>query len=373
MTTGGGHSPSEFVAELGQKLASRGRRVSLLLGAGTSRACGLPDVAGLETEVLGTLEPADQTRLRSLLKDNNLEEVLSRLRRISALLGSTSQKVDSLTGSQAGELDKAICAAIAQALRLERADLAAMRDLARWVARRDYQLPVELFTVNYDLLLEAALEEERAWFFDGFVGVYEARFQVDLVDAASRNQQDPLIASAFTRLWKLHGSVNWIWADGLSGEVLRLGVPAPADKAAAIYPADTKYEESRRVPFVVLNDRFRRRLLEPESLVLVTGYSFSDDHLNELIFEAAARRPRSEFLAFFFEDMPTSVIEVARRTPNLSLVAPSEAVLGCERADWIAPPGEVPCVWEAGKFAMGDFRQLARHLSRTALEVGDAA
>jgi hypothetical protein len=52
-------------------------------------------------------------------------------------------------------------------------------------------------------------------------------------------------------------------------------------------PSDAKYEESRRVPFVVLHDRLRRALQQPETLVIIAGYLFSDDDLNELIFDAA--------------------------------------------------------------------------------------
>jgi len=59
--------------------------------------------------------------------------------------------------------------------------------------------------------------------------------------------------------------------DGLTNE------KATTLDAAAIFPSDTKYEESRRVPFVVLQDRFRRALHEPETLILISGYSFSGE------------------------------------------------------------------------------------------------
>jgi hypothetical protein len=87
----------------------------------------------------------------------------------------------------------------------------------------------------------------------------------------------------FTRLWKLHGSLNWEW--DANHKIFRCGRPV-AD-SAAIYPSDTKYDESRRMPFVVLQDRFRRALHQPETLTLVAGYAFGDDHLNGVIFDAA--------------------------------------------------------------------------------------
>ncbi len=34
----------------------------------------------------------------------------------------------------------------------------------------EWKSPIELFTTNYDLLLEEALEDEEIPYFDGFVG-----------------------------------------------------------------------------------------------------------------------------------------------------------------------------------------------------------
>ena len=45
MTT---HSPQEFATALGAKLATRSRHVCAFVGAGAAKACGLPDVKGLE-------------------------------------------------------------------------------------------------------------------------------------------------------------------------------------------------------------------------------------------------------------------------------------------------------------------------------------
>lgn len=102
------------------------------------------------------------------------------------------------------------------------------------------------------------------------------------------------------------------------------------DQPAAIYPSDAKYDESRRVPFVVLQDRFRRALHHPESLVLISGYSFGDAHLNEMIFDAATRKQRSEFIAFSYGSIPDEVAERALLTPNFQALGANEAIIGCK-------------------------------------------
>ena len=181
-----------------------------------------------------------------------------------------------------------------------------------------------MFTVNYDLLIETAFERIRLPYFDGFVGNLQGKFHTDLVEGSPEEPERWLLRS-FVRLWKLHGSVNWAWDASTETEIVRLGSPVSSEAAAAIYPSDAKYDESRRMPFLVLQDRFRRALAQPETLVLVSGYSFGDDHLNEMFFDAAARRPRSETIIFCYSEIPQVVKERARLTPNLQAITATEA------------------------------------------------
>ncbi|HLN07285.1 MAG TPA: SIR2 family protein, partial [Acidimicrobiales bacterium] len=186
----------------------------------------------------------------------------------------------------------------------------------------------------------------------------------DLVEATP-SDGDEWLPSFLVRLWKLHGSVNWAWENRGRTDVIRLGVPVASDEVAAIYPSDTKYDESRRVPFVVLQDRFRRALYTAESLVLVTGYSWRDEHLNELLIEAARRRPRSEIITFTRSTIPAAVAENATSLPNLQAVTAKEAVLGGVKAAWKAPDEPLPDVWNDDSFALADFRCLAAFLAKS--------
>jgi SIR2-like domain len=356
------HDPLKFASDLSAKLATRSRHVCVFLGAGSSRACGLPDINELQKRVLEHLDQDNKTALARQLTGRNLEQALSRLRRIAALL-APGQAFDGLTAEQARALDAAVCQAIVKELNIAGKDLKAAESLAAWAARADYRSPLELFTVNYDLLIETALERRRVPYFDGFIGALRARFYTDLVEGVPEREGES-IPTFFVRLWKLHGSVNWLWEDGR--QVVRLGHPVTEGSVAAIYPSDTKYDESRRVPFVVLQDRFRRALHHPESLVIIAGYSFGDDHLNELIFDAASRRPRSEFLAFCYSEIPEQLAARALTTPNLQAVTGHEAIVGAARAAWRAPADAMPTLWINDKFALRDFNCLAAFLASSA-------
>lgn len=360
------HNPIQFTTAMSAKLASRSRHVCAFLGAGTSQACGLPGVVQLQDKVLPELDAPGRKVFETELKTHGFEGALTRIRRIAALVGD--QEFGGLTEATAKSLDAAICKSIVKALGIESADLAAAKNLAAWVARSDYDLPVELFTVNYDLLLETALEHHRVPYFDGFSGTLRARFNTELVEGKPGTDRE-WIPAFFARLWKLHGSVNWAWAG--DGQIVRLGHPVADGESAAIFPSDTKYEESRRVPFVVLQDRFRRALHEPETFVLISGYSFGDDHLNDMIFDAALHRPRSEFQVFCYDDIPEVLVERALTTPNLQVCNGLEAILGGVRADWEAPESAPKSIWNDGHFVLRDFKQLAVHLARSVAPVAD--
>ena len=364
------HQVMSFANGLSAKLAARSRHVCVFLGAGASCACGLPDVNGLQTLVLKELLGNQRDAFQRQLSGRTLEQVLSRLRRIAALLDDPSDKVDGLTAAEATDLDRAVCQLIVQALELADADITPMLQFAAWVARADYRWPVELFTVNYDLLLETALESLSVPYFDGFTGALRARFRTELVEASPGDTEDWL-PSFFVRLWKLHGSVHWAWESGHRTEVVRLGAPVTDTEPAAIYPSDAKYDQSRRVPFLVLQDRFRKALHQPETLMLISGYSFGDAHLNEMLFDAVRRRPRSELVAFCFDEIPDILIKHASLTPNLQVVARNEAILGGVRADWEPLKDATPDLWGDGGMALGNFASLATFLARSSPPQGE--
>lgn len=358
------HQVTKFANGLSARLATRSRHVCTFLGAGASHVCGLPDISDLERQILDGLSGDQNSAFQAQLRGRNVEHALSRLRRIAALLDNETDQVDGLTHAQADALDREVCRLIVSALDIKKADLAPMLRFAAWAARADYHLPVELFTVNYDLLLETALESLGVPYFDGFMGSLRAHFRTELVESVA-GETDNWLPSFLVRLWKLHGSVHWAWENGARREVVRLGASVSDAEPAAIYPSDAKYDESRRVPFVVLQDRLRRALHHPETLMLISGYSFGDAHLNEILYDAARRRPRSELIAFCFDKIPDELAERAAVTPNLQVAARTEAIIGGIRANWEPPEDNLPDLWVNDGFGLGNFSNLATFLARS--------
>jgi hypothetical protein len=282
------------------------------------------------------------------------------LRRIRSLLTGI-EEFAGFTQTTAAALESEIVAAIITELESPAPKLEASSAFASWAAGEFYTRPIEIFTVNYDLLLEMGLEQAGASYFDGFVGVLNAQFRPDLIEPRT-GENDETLPSSFVRLWKLHGSLNWLIAK--DGAVVRTGAPVRQSNMAAIYPSDEKYDESRRVPFVVLHDRFRRALAEPETLTFISGYSFGDAHLNEVILDSARRYPRSEIVVFCYAAIPaelnTSILQ------NLTILAPTEAIISGDRLPWCDPTGPTSAeIWSDSKFRLGDFSALARFLAKS--------
>lgn len=354
------HDPEVVARELATKLSSRARHVCVLLGAGASVAAGLPTIADLTTIVLAALPEPEKAQFTALLSGRNLEQALSRLRRIRSLV-EVGGSFEGLDEARAADLDRQVCEAITKAVDISGKPTDAFERLASWAGRTESQRPIELFTVNYDLLIEAGLEEVGVPYFDGFVGAIRGRFTPDLVEPTPGRSSREL-PPGFVRLWKLHGSVNWTEsAVGGRNEIVRIG--SAVGHAVAIYPSDEKYEESRRVPFVALMDRFRRALVEPETITLITGYSFGDEHLNEMIFDAARRHPRSEVVAFCFAGIDPSLEAHAQATRNFVLLAPDAAIIDGQKASW-ANVGDVPDLFVGGQWLLGSFSNLSTYLAR---------
>ena len=124
-----------------------------------------------------------------------------------------------------------------------------------------------------------------------------------------------------------------------------------------------------------MQDRLRRSLHQSETLLVISGYSFGDAHLNEIIFDAAARRERSEIVAFCHTAIPDVLAKRAAITPNIQVVTGKEAILGGVRGDW-KPSEELPeGLWKDDAFVLPAFHNLAAFLARSVSREpeGDAA
>ena len=140
--------------------------------------------------------------------------------------------------------------------------------------------PRDIFSLNYDTLLEASLDSLRLPYTDGFRGTNRGWFDAGMFDEAS--------AGIAYRIFKLHGSINW--TRDANGHVRR-GRNAnedAADEPIVVYPSEQKYLQTQYGVYETLIGRFRNRLriAGVNNCLIVLGYSFNDEHINEAICDA---------------------------------------------------------------------------------------
>lgn len=172
----------------------------------------------------------------------------------------------------------------------------------------------------------------------------------------------------WVRLWKLHGSIGWTML--YNGQVTR--VPE-CEISNMVYPSHIKYSQTQAAPFSALFERLKNFIMEPDSLLITTGFSFADAHISSKISECLSANPTSAVIAFQYKNISEEsyAVDLAQRTPNLSVYCRDGAIINTINAVW--KTGELPSKnWnlvrkeyldEKGQFILGDFKALARFLA----------
>ena len=348
------HSPLQLVKQLRQILSADKLSVGFFLGAGCpcsiriamtgSRDAPLiPGIAGLTESVSESLESDASLaipfkRLHEVLSDDgiteiNIEVLLSRIRSLHDAAGTDEAR--GISSDHLFELDRRVCEIISQTVTRELPTVETPYHSLAWFVGNQRTRPSEIFTTNYDLLTEQALEASHVPFFDGFVGSCRPFFDQHAIE-------DDRFPERWTHLWKLHGSINWRFNRD-SGTIIRSQRTSDGDELL-IHPSHLKYDESRRMPYVVMMDRlkaFLRNGKEPVA-VFVVGHSFSDEHLNATIMECLRVNSRAACYALQFEDLSQNetVVKLAETQNNLSVIARDGAIIRSRRAKWLLRPAD---------------------------------
>ena len=72
----------------------------------------------------------------------------------------------------------------------------------------------------------------------------------------------------------------------------------------------------------------RNFLANGETLLIVIGYSFSDEHLNEIIFQCLRSNPHLAVMAFLFDNLSERFEEYGNTCKNLTVYAPHKLCVG---------------------------------------------
>lgn len=178
---------------------------------------------------------------------------------------------------------------------------------------------LQIFTTNYDRLIEAGAEVAGLHLLDRFVGnlfpiFRSSRLNIDMHYNPPGIRGEPRYLEGVARFAKLHGSLDWVYA---GEEIRRMGMPFGAESAEPylnfiglkgvdssslmIYPNEAKDRETAAYPYVELFRDFAAAVCRPNNTLVTYGYGFGDEHINRVI-EDMLTTPSTHLVVISFND-----------------------------------------------------------------------
>jgi hypothetical protein len=180
----------------------------------------------------------------------------------------------------------------------ELAELHLQSFLMSFASRSASRERLNIFTTNYDRLVEHASDLAGLRIIDRFVGALNpvfrsSRVEVDVHYNPPGIRGEPRFLEGVVRLTKLHGSVDW-YLDLENKSLRRRGIPfgAPENhtdipvnplETAMIYPNPAKDVETSEYPYAELFRDLASAICRPNSVLVTYGYGFGDDHINRVL------------------------------------------------------------------------------------------
>ncbi len=306
-----------------------GKNLSFLLGCGCSSFIiekekagggkewtdvGVPTMIPLAKEFYTKILPAaDKTWLKENLKFNiekdgfkdNLEKFLGTLHSIYFFYETTGQeKTDE--AKKVGEIIKQArnfllgkCLNEANRTNSIDKDLVDLyKSFYRKLLYRNSNLPKpNIFTTNYDLYSEIALDKLGIHYVNGFSGGIKKYFNPTIFNYALAEKMDLSqskwsVIDNFVYLYKIHGSLNWI-QDEEDSKLFKVReiqetsyVNLEKKDIIMIHPTPLKQNASMGSPYSDLFREFQKKLMQNNNVLITLGYSFNDEHINNLIYQA---------------------------------------------------------------------------------------
>ena len=328
--TQGGKSPELFQKGKAKYIAQflrdqlQLKNLSFLFGSGTSTPA-LPRMADLYREVQECLSTESVYKIKSLFDkvsanaSENLEEILGLLyARLSYLEGIKSEVGSQTTKSLIDKIEGCILTRLNQDILAECtrekdsnvdnqsnapfiSTLNVYETFYRTLSLRSKELSrLSVFTSNNDLFNETAMDNTNTMYINGFTSGIKRYFNPSLFHYTYSKRMDSSIdkyepVDNMVYLYKLHGSVNWVEQDSVGNKFYNIveidakqSVSSEQSERVMIYPTPTKQNKSLGSPYTDIIRAFHHKLLQPNSVLFVCGYSFSDEHLNRIIYQALA-------------------------------------------------------------------------------------
>lgn len=197
---------------------------------------------------------------------------------------------------------------------------------------------INVFTTNYDLLIEEALEACCIKYVDGFSGRINPIFSTSNYGIIFNRQTSiSSMTSEITtfNVYKVHGSLNW---DIKNNEINFINPKRKIPKIRDAVDTDDFIDEYKKLAIInptkeklnqtVLNvnyyDQLRMYCNELEknnTLLLAFGFSFSDEHIRSMTLRSLQGNPTLTLVVFSFDEEATKdYVEIFKDCANVKII-----------------------------------------------------
>ena len=194
-----------------------------------------------------------------------------------------------------------------------------------------------LFTTNYDLVFEKAMDELGIIYVDGFIGglkkfFHPESFNYDYYYPATTTEGNISRMERVLHYYKIHGSLNWIDNDDDSTWNI-YGIEKKENEQESenvlIYPTPMKEQDTIGFPYSEMFRKLSNTIQQPQSVLLCFGYSFGDYHINRIILEALSI-PSFQLIiiSYTWSDNIKKIYKQFKDEPSVGFI------IGPEFADW---------------------------------------
>ena len=214
--------------------------------------------------------------------DNNLELLMDYL--VSIKMASNLLPIPENVDEKINILQKYIKNAIIEGQKSEEV-VSIYKDFYTKMVNTSSKNPINIFTTNYDLFNEKALDALGFYYNNGFIGTFKRKFNPNsynyvFVENLNLNKDVWGKLSNYYNLFKIHGSINWVVEDN---EIIERPVELCNEARVMIYPTPQKDRSTLMTPYSDLMRNMQQILSKNNSVLITIGYSFSDDHINRII------------------------------------------------------------------------------------------
>lgn len=192
---------------------------------------------------------------------------------------------------------------------------------------------VNLFTTNYDMAFDYALDNLGVHYINGFMGVHNRCFRPEVYDYDLYYPGQSVTgkvhrAEKVLKYFKIHGSLSWLSTTptvsntyGIKEIPLNNEFKVDKDKELMIYPCVSKKSFTLDLPYSELFRQFSQAINQPQSVLFCVGYSFYDEHINDIIKQALTIPSFTLIVANFSQKKdPNSPIEELRALQDKRII-----------------------------------------------------